>query len=66
MVAGRQDDYFGSNWESAGENEQSRKPGRGTMTRSRIRMGSVSREVEEAGSAEDLLEVSPRHQLPAY
>jgi hypothetical protein len=62
---GRQDDYFESNWESVGEKEQGRKPGRGTMNRSRIQMGFAS-QVEEAGRAEDFLNISPHHQLPKY
>lgn len=56
MEAGRQGGYSESNWESAGENEQSRRPGRGTMNQSKSQMGSVSR-VAAAGRAEDFLPV---------
>jgi hypothetical protein len=66
LVAGRRDDYFESNWESEAENEQSRKPDRGTMNQSRIQMGSASRGVEEAGHVEDFLNASLHHQLPDY
>jgi hypothetical protein len=61
MVGGRRDDYFESNWVSAGEKEQGRKPGRGTMNQSRIQMGFAS-QVEEAGCAEVFLHVSLHHQ----
>jgi len=47
--------------ESVGGKEQGRKPGRGTMNQSRIQMGSVS-QAEEAGGAEDFLNVSLNHQ----
>src|SRR6266850_2512821 len=54
MVVGRQDDCFELNWASADEKARSRRPGRETMSRSRIRMGSAFRGPVEAGVVEFL------------